>query len=150
MGLRSFFALLARKLHASHSSRQGLSGEPWVSIVKLKTSGANLTRSPPFWADDTKAHETATPLIPNIKCWTKCKLLFDLVVHQQQHLHWKWQHSSSFGEVWEKFHQTLLLFCTAFYVPTYLLFWNGGSTWEAFDINLYGYDVYAKYVNFSV
>ena len=35
----------------------------------------------------------------------KCKLLFDLVVHQQQHLHCFWKHSSSFGKVWEKFHQ---------------------------------------------
>jgi hypothetical protein len=29
----------------------------------------------------------------------KCKLLFDLVVHQQQHLHCFWQHSSLFGKV---------------------------------------------------
>jgi hypothetical protein len=26
-------------------------------------------------------------------------LLFDLLVHQQQHLHWLWQHSSLFDEI---------------------------------------------------
>jgi hypothetical protein len=62
-----------------------------VSIVKLKTFDTNFTRSPPFWADGTEAHKTALMCVNAVKSkyqlFNKCKLLFDLVVHQQQHLY---------------------------------------------------------------
>jgi hypothetical protein len=96
VGLRLFFALLARNSH------EVLSNELGLSIVKLKTFGTNFTRSPPFWADGTEAHKTALMCVDAVKSkyqlLNKCKLLFNLVVHQQQ-LHCLWQHSSSFGKV---------------------------------------------------
>jgi hypothetical protein len=74
-----------------------------VSIVKSRTSGANFTGSPPIWADGTEAHKTALMCINtiefNYQLLNKCKPLFDLVVHQQQHLHGFWQQYISFGEV---------------------------------------------------
>ena len=91
------------KLHALHSSHEALFIELRVSIVKLKTFGANFTRSPPFWADGTEVHKTALMVVDAVKSKyqssNKCKLLFDLIVHQQQHLHCFSQHSSSFGKV---------------------------------------------------
>jgi hypothetical protein len=61
-----------------------------VSIVKLKTFGANFTGSPPFWADGTKAHKIVLMCVDavefNYQLLNKCKLLFDLIVHQQQTL----------------------------------------------------------------
>ena len=72
-------------------------------IVKVKFFGINSTKSPSFWADGTKGHKTALMCIDAVKSkyqlLNKCKLLFDLIVHQQQHLHCFWQHSSLFGEV---------------------------------------------------
>jgi hypothetical protein len=74
-----------------------------VSIVKLKTFGANFTGSLPIWADGTEAHETALMCVDTAESkyqlLNKCKLLFDLLVHQQQRLHCFWQHSSSFDEI---------------------------------------------------
>ena len=62
-----------------------------MSIVKLKTFDANFTGSPPFWADGTEAHKTALMCVNAVKSkyqlLNKRKLLFDLVFHQQQHLH---------------------------------------------------------------
>ena len=62
-----------------------------VSIVKLITFGANLFGSPPFCADGIKAHKTVLMFVNAVESkyqlLNKCKLLFDLVVHQQQHLH---------------------------------------------------------------
>ena len=62
-----------------------------MSIIKLKTFGVDFTGSPSFWADGTKAHKTAWMCVDAIESkyqlLNKCKLLFDLVVHQQQHLH---------------------------------------------------------------
>ena len=81
--------------------------------------------------DATEAHKIALMCVDVVESkyqiLDKCKLLFDLVVHHQQHLHCFRQHSSSFDEVWEKFHQMSLLFCNAIYVETSILFWNGGS-----------------------
>ena len=66
-------------------------------IVKLKTIGANFIGSPPFWADGTKVLKTVLMCVDVVESkdqlLNKCKLLFDLVVHQQQHLHCLWQHS---------------------------------------------------------
>jgi hypothetical protein len=80
-----------------------------VSIIKSKSSTANLTGSMPFWANGTKAHKTALMCVDAFESknqlLNKCELLVDLVVCQQQHLHRLWQHSSSFDEVFEKFHQ---------------------------------------------
>jgi hypothetical protein len=74
-----------------------------VSIVKSKTFCANFIGSPPFWADSTEAHKTALMCVDAVKfkyqLLNTCKLLFDLVVHQQQHLHCLWQHSGSFDKV---------------------------------------------------
>jgi hypothetical protein len=62
-----------------------------VSIVKLKTFDANFTGSPPFRADGTEAYKTTLMCVNSIKSkyqlLNKCKLLFDFVVHQRQHLH---------------------------------------------------------------
>jgi hypothetical protein len=62
-----------------------------VSIVKSKTFDANFIGSPPFWADGTETHKTALMCVDAIgskyQSLNKCKLLFDLVVHQQRHLH---------------------------------------------------------------
>jgi hypothetical protein len=74
-----------------------------VSIVKSKTFDANFTGSLPFWADGTEAHKIALMCVDAVESkyqlLNKCELLFDLVVHQQQHLHCFWQNSSSFGKV---------------------------------------------------
>jgi hypothetical protein len=68
-----------------------LSGELGVSIVKSKFFDANFIGSPPFWADGTEVHRTALMCVDVVESkyqlLNKCKLLFDLVVHQQQHLH---------------------------------------------------------------
>jgi hypothetical protein len=60
-----------------------------VSIIKLKTFGANFTGSPSFWTDGTEAHKTALMCIDAVESryqsLNKCKLLFDLILHQQQH-----------------------------------------------------------------
>jgi hypothetical protein len=68
-----------------------------------KPFGANFIGNPPFWADGTEAHKTAMMCVDAIKSkyqlFNKCKLLFDLVVHQQQRLYCFCQHSSSFGKV---------------------------------------------------
>ena len=81
-----------------------------MSIVKLKTFDANFIESPLFWVDGTKMHKTVLMRVDAIESkyqlLNKCKLLFDLVVHEQQHLHCFSQHFSSFGKVREKFHQT--------------------------------------------
>ena len=65
--------------------------KPGVSIVQSKTFGANFTRSPPFWIDDTKAHKIVLMCVDTIESkyqlLNMCKLLFDLVVHQQQHIY---------------------------------------------------------------
>ena len=62
-----------------------------MSIVKSKTFGTNLTGSSSFWADGTKMHKIALMCVDTVESkyqlLNKCKLLFDLVVHQQQHLH---------------------------------------------------------------
>jgi hypothetical protein len=89
MGLRSFFALLARNCVRCTTLTKRFSVSLGVSIVKLKTFGANLSGSPPFWADGTKAHKTILMCINTVESkyqlLYKCKFLFDLVVHQQQH-----------------------------------------------------------------
>jgi hypothetical protein len=68
-----------------------LSGELGVSTVKSKTFAANFPGSPPFWADGTKAHKTALMCVDAIEfkyqLLNKFRLLFDLIVPQQQHLH---------------------------------------------------------------
>jgi hypothetical protein len=80
-----------------------LSGKLGVSIVKLKTFGANFNGSPQFWVDDTEAHKTTLMCVNAVELkyqlLNKCKLLFDLVVHQQQYSHYFWQHFGMFGEV---------------------------------------------------
>ena len=62
-----------------------------MSIVKSKTFDANFIGSPSFWADATEAHKIALMCIDVVESkyqlLNKFKLLFDLVVHQQQHLH---------------------------------------------------------------
>jgi hypothetical protein len=62
-----------------------------VSIVKLTTFGANLSGSPSFCAYGAKVHKTALMCVDAVESkyqmLNKCKLLFDLVVHQQQRLH---------------------------------------------------------------
>ena len=62
-----------------------------MSIVKSKIYDANFTGSPPFWADGAEAHKTVLMCIDTVESkyqlLNKYKLLFDLVVHQQQHLH---------------------------------------------------------------
>ena len=74
-----------------------------MSIVKLKTFGANFIGSLPFWMDDTEAHKTALMCVDAVESKSqllnKRELLFDLVVHQQQRLHYLWQHSNMFAEV---------------------------------------------------
>jgi hypothetical protein len=63
-----------------------------VSIVKSKTFDANFTGSLPFWADGTKAHKTALMCVNIVESkyqlLNECQPLFDLVVHQQQHIHY--------------------------------------------------------------
>ena len=72
-------------------------------IVKSKTFGASFIGSPPFRADGTEVHKTKLMYVGVVEfkypLLNKCKLLFDLVVHQQQHSQCSRQHSSSFGEV---------------------------------------------------
>ena len=62
-----------------------------MPTVKSKTFDANFTGSPPFWMDGTEAHKTALMCVDTVESkyqlLNKCKLLFDLVVHHQQHLH---------------------------------------------------------------
>jgi hypothetical protein len=62
-----------------------------VFIIKVTTFGANLSRSLPLCADGTEAHKTALMCIDaaesKYQLLNKCKLLFDLVFHQQQQLH---------------------------------------------------------------
>ena len=59
--------------------------------MKSKTLGTNSTGSPSFWADGTEAHKIALMCVDVIESkyqlLNKCKLLFDLVVRQQHHLH---------------------------------------------------------------
>jgi len=80
-----------------------LSGELGVSIIKLKSFGANFSGSLPFWVDGTKTHKTTLMCVDDAKfkyqLLNKCKLLFDSVIHQQQHLNCFKQHSNLFGEV---------------------------------------------------
>jgi hypothetical protein len=61
-----------------------------VSRVKVKTFEVNFTGSLPFWADGTETHKTTLMCVDAVESkyqlLNKCKLLFDLVVHQQQHL----------------------------------------------------------------
>ena len=87
-------------------------------IVKLITFGTDIIGSPPIWADGTKAHKIVLMCIDAIKSKyqlsNKCKLLFDLVVHQQQHLRCFWQHSSSFGKDCENFTKCHFYFVTQF------------------------------------
>ena len=56
-----------------------------------------------MWADDTEAYKNALMCVDAIESKyqliNKCEVLFDLVVHQEQHSHCFWQHSNSFGEV---------------------------------------------------
>jgi hypothetical protein len=56
-----------------------------VSIIKSKTFGANFTGSLPIWADGIEAHETALMCVDTVESkyqfLTKCKLLFDLIIH---------------------------------------------------------------------
>ena len=56
-----------------------------MSIVKLKTFGANVTRSPPFWAIDTEVHKTTLMCVATVESkyqlLNKCQLLLDLIVH---------------------------------------------------------------------
>ena len=89
-----------------------------MSIVKSNFFGANFTRSPPFWADGTKVHKTAMMCIDTVESTyqllNKCKLLFDSVVHQQQHLHSFWQHSSLFGKFERNFAKRNFYFVTQF------------------------------------
>jgi hypothetical protein len=77
-----------------------------VSIVHSKTFGAYFSGSPPFWADGTEAHKTALTCVNTVESkyqlLKKCKLLFDVVVRQQQHLHCFRQHSSSFERYFTK------------------------------------------------
>ena len=72
-------------------------------IVKSKFLGTNITGSPPFWVDGTKAHKAVLMCVDTVESkyqlLNKCKLLFDLVVHHEQHLHCLWQHSNLFGVV---------------------------------------------------
>jgi hypothetical protein len=74
-----------------------------VSTVKSKIVGANFIGSSPIWADGTEAHKTAlmcaNAVESKYQLLNKCKPLFDLVFHQQQHLPCFWQHSSLFGKV---------------------------------------------------
>ena len=53
---------------------------------KVKKFGANFTRSLLFWADGTEAHKTTLMCVNAIESkyqmLNKCKLLYDLVVHQ--------------------------------------------------------------------
>ena len=46
-------------------------------IVKLKTFGANFTKSPPFWADGTEAHKIASTCVDAVESkyqlLNKCK-----------------------------------------------------------------------------
>ena len=103
VGLKVNFCTFSTELRVLHSSHQVFSGEPGVSIVKLKTYDTNFIGSPPFWADGIKVHKIMLMCVDaaesKYQLLNKCKLLFDLVVHQQQHLHRFWQHSSSFGKV---------------------------------------------------
>jgi hypothetical protein len=101
--IKIVFRTFNTELCALHSSHEVLSGELGVSIVKSKTFGANCTASPPFWADGTEEHKTALICIDTVeskyRLLNKCKVLFDLVVHQQQHLYCFWKQYSSFGKV---------------------------------------------------
>ena len=62
-----------------------------MSIVKLTTFGTNLFGGPPFCADGTEVHKTTLMCVDAVESkyqlLNKYKLLFDLVVHQEQHLH---------------------------------------------------------------
>jgi len=53
--------------------------------------------------DGTKVHKIALMCVDAIESkyqlLNKCKVLFDLVIHQQQHPHYFWQHSNSFSDV---------------------------------------------------
>jgi hypothetical protein len=87
-----------------------------VPIVKLKTFDANFT-CPPFWADDTEAHKTTLMCVDAVESkyqlLNKCKLLFDLVVHQQQHLHCFRQHSVRLAKFERNFTERNFFFCHA-------------------------------------
>jgi hypothetical protein len=62
-----------------------------VSTVNLKTFDTKFTESPPFWADGIEVHKIVSMCVDAVESkyqlLNKCKLLFDLVVHHQQHLH---------------------------------------------------------------
>jgi hypothetical protein len=56
---------------------------------KVANFGANFIGSPPFWTDGTEAHKIPLMCVDAVESkyqlMNKCKLLFDLVVYQQQH-----------------------------------------------------------------
>ena len=62
-----------------------------MSIIQQKTFDANFTGSLPFWVDGAEAHKTALMCVNAIESkyqlLNEYKLFFDLIVHQQQHLH---------------------------------------------------------------
>jgi hypothetical protein len=92
MGLRSFFALWAQnRVHCVRSSHLALSGKVGVFIVKSKTFGANFTGSPQFGRMAQKRIKTVLMCVDAIefkyRLLNEWELLFDSVVHQQQHLH---------------------------------------------------------------
>jgi hypothetical protein len=76
-------------MHALHCSHLVLFGELGLSIVKSKTFGANFTGTLLIWADGTEAHKTVLMCVDatesKYQLLYKCKVLFDLVVLQQQH-----------------------------------------------------------------
>jgi hypothetical protein len=82
-----------------------------VSIVKSKTFDANFTRSLPFWADGTEAHKTMLMCVDTVQSkyqlLNKCKLLFDLVVHQQEHFRYFWQHPVRLAKIERNFTKEL-------------------------------------------
>ena len=89
-----------------------------MSIVKSKTFGANFIGSPPIWADGTEVHKTALMCVDTVESkyqlLNKCKLLFDLVVHQQQHLHCFGQHSVRLAKFERNFTKRNFYFVTQF------------------------------------
>ena len=74
-----------------------------MSTVNLNFFDTNFTESPPFSADGIEVHKVMLMCVNAVESkyqlLNKCKFLFDLVVHHQQHLHCLWQRCSSFGKV---------------------------------------------------
>ena len=120
MGLRSFFALLVRKcMHCIALTKRFRRARGVHS--KVKNFWRQFHWNPaisPFWADGTKAHQTALMCINAIESkyqlLNKCKMLFDLVVHQQQHLHSFWQHSIRLTKFERNFTKHNFYFVTRF------------------------------------